>query len=123
LYQGNIDALRDWCHAKDSVRMQWIMLQQETADDFVIAMEKQTSVREFVRLSAKELGVELKFTGKGLVEISTVESITGYNTIALNVGNVIVRVEPWYFRPAEVETLLGAPSKAKNIRLGTTNYG
>jgi GDPmannose 4,6-dehydratase len=113
LFLGNMDALRDWGHAKDYVRMQWMMLQQETADDFVIATGKQISVREFVSLSAKEVGVELEFTGEGLDEIATVKSITGDNAEALKVGDVIVRVDPRYFRPAEVETLLGDPSKAK----------
>ena len=113
LYLGNMDALRDWGHAKDYVRMQWMMLQQDVADDFVIATGKQISVREFVRLSAKELGVELEFTGEGLEEVATVASISGDNAHALNVGDVIVRVDPRYFRPAEVETLLGDPSKAK----------
>ena len=113
LYLGNMDALRDWGHAKDYVRMQWMMLQQDVADDFVIATGKQISVREFVRLSAKELGIDLEFTGEGLDEIATVASISGDNAHALNVGDVIVRVDPRYFRPAEVETLLGDPSKAK----------
>jgi GDPmannose 4,6-dehydratase len=113
LYLGNMDALRDWGHAKDYVRMQWMMLQQETPDDFVIATGKQISVREFVRLSAKEVGVELEFTGIGLEEVATVKAITGDNAYALTVGDVIVRVDPRYFRPAEVETLLGDPSKAK----------
>ncbi|MEO9656088.1 GDP-mannose 4,6-dehydratase [Marinomonas sp.] len=119
LYLGNMDALRDWGHAKDYVRMQWMMLQQEVADDFVIATGKQISVREFVKLSAKELGVELEFTGGGLEEIGTVKSIQGNNAPALSVGDVIVRVDPRYFRPAEVETLLGDPSKAKE-KLGWT---
>ncbi|MFT6836202.1 MAG: GDPmannose 4,6-dehydratase [Francisellaceae bacterium] len=113
LFLGNMDALRDWGHAKDYVRMQWMMLQQDTPDDFVIATGKQISVREFVSLSAKEVGIELEFTGEGLDEIATVESITGDNAEALKVGDVIVRVDPRYFRPAEVETLLGDPSKAK----------
>jgi len=112
---GNMDALRDWGHAKDYVRMQWMMLQQETADDFVIATGKQISVREFVRMSAHELGVELVFSGKGIDEVATVASITGDNAPALAVGDVIVRVNPRYFRPAEVETLLGDPSKAKEL--------
>ena len=113
LYLGNMDALRDWGHAKDYVRMQWMMLQQETADDFVIATGKQISVREFVKLSAKEAGIDLEFSGKGIDEIATVTAITGDNALALKVGDVIVRVDPRYFRPAEVETLLGDPSKAK----------
>ena len=115
LHLGNMDALRDWGHAKDYVRMQWMMLQQETADDFVIATGKQISVREFVRMSAQELGIELAFSGKGIDEVATVASITGDNAPALAVGDVIVRVNPRYFRPAEVETLLGDPSKAKDL--------
>ena len=113
LYLGNMDALRDWGHAKDYVRMQWMMLQQETADDFVIATGKQISVREFVALSAKEAGIELEFSGEGINEIATVTAITGDSAPALKMGDVIVRVDPCYFRPAEVETLLGDPSKAK----------
>lgn len=113
LYLGNMDALRDWGHAKDYVRMQWMMLQQDKADDFVIATGKQISVREFVTLSAKEVGIELEFTGEGLNEVATIKSITGDNAPAIKVGDVIVKVDPRYFRPAEVETLLGDPSKAK----------
>jgi GDPmannose 4,6-dehydratase len=119
LFLGNMDALRDWGHAKDYVRMQWMMLQQDVADDFVIATGKQISVREFVRFSAKELGVELTFTGEGLDEVATVALISGDNAHALQVGDVVVRVDPRYFRPAEVETLLGDPSKAK-AKLGWT---
>ena len=115
LHLGNMDALRDWGHAKDYVRMQWMMLQQEQADDFVIATGKQISVREFVRMSAQELGIELAFSGEGIDEVATVASITGDNAPALSVGDVIVRVNPRYFRPAEVETLLGDPSKAKEL--------
>ena len=113
LYLGNMDALRDWGHAKDYVRMQWMMLQQETADDFVIATGKQISVREFVALSAKEAGIELEFSGEGINEIAIVTAITGDSAPALKIGDVIVRVDPCYFRPAEVETLLGDPSKAR----------
>jgi GDPmannose 4,6-dehydratase len=113
LYLGNMDALRDWGHAKDYVRMQWMMLQQDKPEDFVIATGKQISVREFVTLSAKELGITLAFTGEGVDEIATVTAIDGDNAHALSVGDVIVRVDPRYFRPAEVETLLGDPSKAK----------
>jgi GDPmannose 4,6-dehydratase len=117
LHLGNMDALRDWGHAKDHVRMQWMMLQQEQADDFVIATGKQISVREFVLMSAQELGIELAFSGKGVDEVATVASITGDNAPALALGDVIVRVNPRYFRPAEVESLLGDSSKAKE-RLG-----
>ena len=113
LYLGNMDALRDWGHAKDYVRMQWMMLQQESADDFVIATGKQISVREFVKISATRLGVELEFSGTGVDEVATVTSITGDNAPNISVGDVIVKVDPRYFRPTEVETLLGDPSKAK----------
>ncbi|GJA07423.1 GDP-mannose 4,6-dehydratase [Aeromonas caviae] len=113
LYLGNLDSLRDWGHAKDYVRMQWMMLQQESAEDFVIATGKQISVREFVRMSAKEAGIELEFSGDGVNEIATVTAVNGDNAPAVKVGDVIVRVDPRYFRPAEVETLLGDPAKAK----------
>ena len=119
LYLGNMDALRDWGHAKDYVRMQWMMLQQDSAEDFVIATGKQISVREFVRLSAKELGITLRFEGEGVEEVAIVEAIEGDNAKALSVGDTIVRVDPKYFRPAEVETLLGDPTNAKN-KLGWT---
>jgi len=117
LFLGNMDALRDWGHAKDYVRMQWMMLQQEQPDDFVIATGKQISVREFVRLSARELGVELDFQGEGIGEVAVVSSITGDVAPGLSAGDVVIRVDPRYFRPAEVETLLGDPTKAKE-RLG-----
>jgi GDPmannose 4,6-dehydratase len=113
LYLGNIDSLRDWGHAKDYVRMQWMMLQQDKPEDFVIATGKQISVREFVRLSAAELGIELEFSGGDVNEIATVKSISGDNAKALQVGDVIMKVDAKYFRPAEVETLLGDPTKAK----------
>ena len=113
LYMGNIDSLRDWGHAKDYVRMQWMMLQQEQPDDFVIATGVQYSVREFITWSARELGIELEFSGKGVDEVATVASITGDNAPSVKVGDVIVRIDPRYFRPAEVDTLLGDPSKAK----------
>lgn len=110
---GNMDSLRDWGHAKDYVRMQWMMLQQEQADDFVIATGKQISVREFVRMSAKEAGIELEFSGEGVDEIATVTAVDKAIAPSVEVGDVIVRVNPKFFRPAEVETLLGDPSKAK----------
>ncbi|MCG8380939.1 MAG: GDP-mannose 4,6-dehydratase [Gammaproteobacteria bacterium] len=119
LYLGNMDALRDWGHAKDYVRMQWMMLQQDQAEDFVIATGKQISVREFVRLSAEELGITLRFEGEGVEEVAIVDAIGGDNAHALKVGDTIVRVDPKYFRPAEVETLLGDPANAKN-KLGWT---
>jgi len=115
LYLGNMDALRDWGHAKDYVRMQWMMLQQEKPDDFVIATGKQISVREFVRLSAQEVGISLKFTDTGVDEVATITSIEGTDTVGVNVGDIIVRVDPRYFRPAEVETLLGDPAKARKL--------
>ena len=113
LYLGNMDALRDWGHAKDYVRMQWLMLQQEKPEDFVIATGVQHSVREFVEWSAKELGITLAFKGKGEAEVGVIESITGDNAPALQVGDEIVKVDPRYFRPTEVETLLGDPTRAK----------
>ncbi|AMG29786.1 GDP-mannose 4,6-dehydratase [Grimontia hollisae] len=113
LYLGNMDALRDWGHAKDYVRMQWMMLQQEVAEDFVIATGKQISVREFVRMSAKEAGITLEFSGEGVGEVATVVDVDNDKAPAVKVGDVIVRVSPKFFRPAEVETLLGDPSKAK----------
>lgn len=119
LYMGNIDALRDWGHAKDYVRMQWMMLQQGIAEDFVIATGVQHSVREFINWSAAELGVTLRFEGEGVDEVGIVTEITGDHAPALNVGDVILKIDPRYFRPAEVETLLGDPSKAKK-KLGWT---
>ncbi len=113
LYMGNIDALRDWGHAKDYVRMQWMMLQQDTPDDFVIATGVQYSVRQFISWAAAELGVTLRFEGKGVDEIAIVDSIEGDKAPALKVGDVVMRVDTRYFRPAEVETLLGDPAKAK----------
>ena len=114
LYMGNLDALRDWGHAKDYVRMQWMMLQQEKPEDFVIATGVQYSVREFISWSANELGVTLRFEGSGVDEIGVVASVTGDYAPAISVGDVLVRVDPRYFRPAEVETLLGDPAKAKD---------
>ncbi|SFQ71294.1 GDP-mannose 4,6-dehydratase [Donghicola eburneus] len=114
LYMGNIDSLRDWGHAKDYVRMQWMMLQQDVADDFVIATGVQYSVREFITWTAKELGISLEFTGEGVDEIATITAIEGDMAPALKVGDVIMRIDPRYFRPAEVETLLGDPTKAKD---------
>lgn len=113
LYLGNMDALRDWGHAKDYVRMQWMMLQQENAQDFVVATGKQISVREFVRMSANYAGIELEFSGTGVDEIATVVDVKADLAPGVKVGDVIVKVDPRYFRPAEVETLLGDPAKAK----------
>lgn len=110
LYMGNIDALRDWGHAKDYVRMQWLMLQQEKPEDFVIATGRQFSVRQFIEWTAEELGMKLQWEGKGVDEcarwINPPASVKGKDS-------VVVRIDPRYFRPAEVETLLGDPAKAK----------
>lgn len=113
LYMGNIDALRDWGHAKDYVRMQWMMLQQEQPEDFVIATGVQYTVRQFIEWSAEELGISLKFEGEGVNEKATVINIEGDKAPALKVGDVIMQIDPRYFRPTEVETLLGDPTKAK----------
>jgi len=119
LYMGNLDALRDWGHAKDYVRMQWLMLQQDQPEDFVIATGQQYSVRQFIKWSAEELGITLRFEGQGVDEVAIVHSITGDKAPALKPGQVVVRIDPRYFRPTEVETLLGDPSKAKQ-KLGWT---
>ena len=113
LYMGNIDALRDWGHAKDYVRMQWMMLQQDRPDDFVIATGKQYSVREFITWAAVDLGITLSFEGEGVNELARVVSVRGGKAPAVKPGDVIMRIDPKYFRPAEVETLLGDPAKAK----------
>ncbi|VAX13537.1 GDP-mannose 4,6-dehydratase [hydrothermal vent metagenome] len=110
LYLGNMDAKRDWGHAKDYVEMQWLMLQQDMAEDFVIASGKQFSVRDFVNAAASELGIELRWQGKGTEETA---SVINPGDTKLEKGRVIVRVDPRYFRPTEVETLLGDPTKAK----------
>jgi GDPmannose 4,6-dehydratase len=119
LFLGNLSALRDWGHAKDYVRMQWLMLQQEKPEDFVIATGVQYSVRDFVNLAARELGITLRFEGEGADERGIVERIAGTNAPALKPGDTIVRVDPRYFRPAEVETLLGDATKARQ-KLGWT---
>jgi GDPmannose 4,6-dehydratase len=113
LYMGNMDALRDWGHAKDYVRMQWMMLQQDSPEDFVIATGVQYSVRQFIQWSAAELGIELDFRGSGKNEEGVVVKISGNNAPSIKVGDIIIKVDPRYFRPAEVETLLGDPFKAK----------
>jgi len=107
--------LRDWDHAKDYVRMQWLMLQQEKPEDFVIATGVQYSVREFIQWSAEELGIAIHFEGNGVNEVAVVDSLSGDNAPAVKPGDIIVRVDPRYFRPAEVDTLLGDPSKAKQM--------
>jgi GDPmannose 4,6-dehydratase len=115
LLLGNMDARRDWGHAKDYVRMQWMMLQQDEARDFVIATGKQISVREFVRLAASYLGIELRFEGAGVSEVAIVVSVSGDKAPGVSEGDVIVKVDPAYFRPSEVDTLLGDPAMAKRI--------
>jgi len=114
LFMGNMDALRDWGHAKDYVRMQWMMLQQDKPEDFVIATGVQYSVRDFIEWSVKELGIEIQFTGEGIEEKGIIKAIEGDKAPSLKVGDTIVKVDPRYFRPCEVETLLGDPSNAKN---------
>ena len=121
LYMGNIDALRDWGHAKDYVRMQWMMLQQDNPDDFVIATGKQYSVRQFIEWSAEEIGITLAFSGSGVDEVGVIQRIDGVDAPACSVGDVVVRIDTRYFRPAEVETLLGDPTKAKE-QLGWMPY-
>ncbi len=113
LYMGNMDALRDWGHAKDYVRMQWMMLQQEKPEDFVIATGVQFSVRQFILWTAEELGITLTFKGSGVNEQGVVSSVDSKIAPSVKVGDVLVKVDPRYFRPTEVETLLGDPSKAK----------
>jgi GDPmannose 4,6-dehydratase len=119
LYLGNLSALRDWGHAKDYVEMQWLMLQQNKPEDFVIATGVQYSVRQFVEFACNELGVGITFSGKGDGEIGTVTSVVDAERATCKVGDVIVKVDPRYYRPTEVETLLGDPTKAKE-KLGWT---
>jgi GDPmannose 4,6-dehydratase len=113
LYMGNLDSLRDWGHAKDYVRMQWLMLQQDEPEDFVIATGQQFSVREFVQWAAADLGITLKFEGEALEEVGIVESVDASVSSALEPGDTIVRIDPRYFRPAEVDSLLGDAQKAR----------
>ena len=114
LHMGNIGALRDWGHAKDYVRMQWMMLQQDEARDYVIATGMQYSVREFITWTANALGIDIEFRGSGVDEIGIVTGVSGDLAPKVSVGQEIVKIDPRYFRPAEVETLLGDPSKAKH---------
>lgn len=114
LYMGNLDALRDWGHAKDYVRMQWMMLQQDSPKDYVIATGVQYSVRDFIKLSAQALGIQLEFIGEGVSERAVVAALSGDSAPGVEVGDTIVSIDPRYFRPAEVETLLGDPSLAKH---------
>jgi GDPmannose 4,6-dehydratase len=115
LYMGNIDSLRDWGHAKDYVKMQWMMLQQENPVDFVIATGQQFTVREFISWAASDLGITLRFEGTGVEEQGIVDFVTGNKAPAVKAGDILVKVDPRYFRPAEVETLLGDPTKAKEL--------
>jgi GDPmannose 4,6-dehydratase len=113
LYMGNIDALRDWGHARDYVRMQWMMLQQDSPDDFVIATGHQISVRSFIERCAERLGISIQWSGNGVDEVGQVAAVIGFAADKLKPGDVVVRIDPRYFRPAEVETLLGDPTKAR----------
>jgi GDPmannose 4,6-dehydratase len=113
LYLGNMDARRDWGHAMDYVEMQWLMLQQDEPDDFVIATGRQYTVREFVEIAARELGIDIQWQGQGLDEKGRVAAVSGEKAPAVRVGQEMVAVDPGYFRPTEVETLLGSPAKAK----------
>ncbi len=113
LYMGNIDAKRDWGHAKDYVRLQWMMLQQDHPQDYVIATGEQHSVRDFIRWSAEELGLTIAFRGNGISEVAVAEQVNPNIAPAVRPGAIIMRVDPRYFRPTEVETLLGDPAKAR----------
>jgi GDPmannose 4,6-dehydratase len=115
LFMGNMDSLRDWGHAKDYVRMQWLMLQQEKPDDFVIATGIQYSVRQFIEMVAAELGITIAWKGTGVDEVGYVADIKGDHAPALKLNQQIIAIDKRYFRPAEVETLLGDPSKAKRV--------
>jgi GDPmannose 4,6-dehydratase len=117
LYLGNMDALRDWGHARDYVEMQWLMMQQEKPEDFVIATGVQYSVRHFVEVAARELGIEIEWQGQGVNEKGVIAAITGDKATGAAVGQTIVAVDPKYFRPTEVETLLGDPTNAR-VKLG-----
>jgi GDPmannose 4,6-dehydratase len=116
LYLGNLDARRDWGHARDYVEAQWLMLQQDEPEDFVIATGKQYTVRQMVETAAKELGITLRWEGRGVDEVGIIDSVAagqGAREAALEPGKLVVKIDPRYFRPAEVETLLGDPTKAK----------
>jgi GDPmannose 4,6-dehydratase len=115
LYMGNLDALRDWGHARDYVRMQWLMLQQPHPEDFVIATGQQISVRSFIDKAAARLGITIEWQGTGLAEMGVISAIAADLPTQLSTGDVIIRVDPRYFRPAEVETLLGDATKAKTL--------
>jgi len=114
LHLGNLDAKRDWGHARDYVQMQWLMLQQDKPEDFVIATGEQHSVRDFVNAAAAEIGVSMRWEGIGVHEVGIIDNISKESEVnAMKVGDTIVRIDPRYFRPTEVETLLGDPGKAK----------
>jgi GDPmannose 4,6-dehydratase len=119
VHLGNLDARRDWGHARDFIRAQWLILQQAQPDDYVIATGEQRSVREFFVAAAKELGIDLVFENKGSQEVGRIKSLPAGRWPALKTGQVVVRIDPRYFRPSEVETLLGDASKAR-ARLGWT---
>lgn len=114
LYLGNLDAKRDWGHARDYIEMQWLMLQQDVADDFVIATGEQYSVRQFIDIAAKEIGLRLRWEGTGMSEVGIIDSVTDRRSSSVAPGKCIVRVDERYFRPTEVETLLGDASKARD---------
>jgi len=119
LFMGNLNALRDWGHAKEFVEMQWLMLQQNKPEDFVIATGEQYSVRQFIIWAAEDIGIHLRFEGEGLNEVGIIDQIEGHDAPALNVGDIIIKIDANYFRPTEVETLLGDPAYAKK-KLGWT---
>jgi GDPmannose 4,6-dehydratase len=119
LFLGNMDALRDWGHARDYVEMQWLMLQQDQAEDYVIATGRQHSVRHFVEIAARELGMEIAWHGSGVNERGVISSIMGEKCTGASIGQTIVAVDPQYFRPTEVASLLGDAGKARE-RLGWT---
>ncbi len=113
IYMGNINSLCDWGHVKDYVRVQWMMLQQDRPEDFVIGTGKQYAVREFITWSARELGIDLEFSGEGAEEIATVSAVTSDMAPAIKPDDVVMRIDPCHFRPAEVDAFLADPSKAK----------
>jgi GDPmannose 4,6-dehydratase len=113
LYMGNIEAKRDWGDAREFVRMQWLMLQQDAPSDFVIATGKQHSIRDFILWATDELGVGIEFSGEGLEEIAIVKSISGDLAPAVSIGDTIIRIDPRYYRPVDVRSLLGNPAKAE----------
>ena len=115
LYLGNLDAKRDWGHAKDYVEMQWLMLQQKEPLDFVIATGIQHSVRDFLVIACKNLGIEIQFKGEGLNEVGIVKSIDNKLNLKVKKGSIIIKIDPVYFRPTEVESLLGDSSRAKDL--------